>query len=290
MPIKRKLKTVATPKGGPGFLGAGHIARQVVGGNFLQTDPFIFLMDDLLDKQDEEPAGGPHPHAGFETVSLLLEGSMGDAAHKMQAGDFQIMTAGSGIIHTETIEEKTRMRLLQMWLNLPKKDRAAQPRVQDLPRDHAPYVSKNGMELRLYSGSLSGLRAPVQNYVPMIVADIRLQPAATAVLDLPARFNSFLYMLEGSVYAGAEESPLNRDQVGWLDRFENEEDSELLLKAGKEGAHLILYAAPPQHEPIVSHGPFIADSEADIRRLYAEYRQGRMQHITTVPEEQRMVL
>jgi redox-sensitive bicupin YhaK (pirin superfamily) len=74
-------------------------------------------MDDILDKQDGEPVGGPHPHAGFETVSLLLEGEVGDLAHKMKAGDLQMMAAGSGIIHTETIDTKTRMRLLQLWLN-----------------------------------------------------------------------------------------------------------------------------------------------------------------------------
>ncbi len=138
MAIERKLIKINTPKATPGFLGKGHMARPVVMGNFSESDPFILLMDDVLDKQDEEPAGGPHPHAGFETVSLLLEGEIGDDAHKMKGGDFQIMTAGSGIIHTETIEKKAKMRLLQLWLNLPQKDRWATPRVQDLPLEHVP--------------------------------------------------------------------------------------------------------------------------------------------------------
>src|SRR5688572_22444891 len=98
MTIKRKLTGIATPALQPGFLGAGHIARQVVGGTFSKTDPFIILMDDILDKKDDGPAGGAHPHAGFETVSLLLEGEIGDEAHTMKRGDFQIMTAGSGIV------------------------------------------------------------------------------------------------------------------------------------------------------------------------------------------------
>lgn len=78
------------------------------------------------------------PHAGFETVSLLLEGEIGHEAHKMKAGDFQMMTAGGGIIHTETIEKKTRLRLLQLWLNLPKKNRWTIPRVQDMVLEHVP--------------------------------------------------------------------------------------------------------------------------------------------------------
>src|SRR5690242_9508417 len=100
MSITRKLVHIDTPKGQPGFLGHGHIARPVIQRSFSETDPFIMLMDDWLDKKDETPVGGPHPHAGFETVSLLLQGEMGE----MKAGDFQMMTAGSGTIHTETID------------------------------------------------------------------------------------------------------------------------------------------------------------------------------------------
>src|SRR3954452_4222454 len=138
MSIKRKAVQTYTPQGEPGFLGSGHIARPVIQRSFADSDPFILLMDDFLDKKDNEPVGGPHPHAGFETVSLLLEGEIGDAAHKMKGGDFQIMTAGSGIVHTETIDKAAKMRLLQLWVNLAKKDRTATPRVQDLPLEHVP--------------------------------------------------------------------------------------------------------------------------------------------------------
>src|SRR6188472_2062147 len=161
MQIKRKLVKINTPVGQPGFLGAGHIARPVITGSFSESDPFIMLMDDLLDKKDNVPVGGPHPHAGFETVSLLLEGEIGDDAHKMKGGDFQIMTAGRGIVHTETIYKIAKMRLLQLWLNLPKKDRAATPRVQDLPLEHVPALSENGVQVKLYSGSLAGIVSPV---------------------------------------------------------------------------------------------------------------------------------
>ena len=85
MSIKRKLTKSYTPSGQPGFLGAGHTARAVVQGDYADTDPFVLLMDDILDKKDNVPVGGPHPHAGFETVSLLLEGEIGDDDHKMQA-------------------------------------------------------------------------------------------------------------------------------------------------------------------------------------------------------------
>jgi redox-sensitive bicupin YhaK (pirin superfamily) len=288
MSVKRKIDRVYTPQGAPGFLGRGHIARPVITGHFSQTDPFIMLMDDHLDKQDNVPVGGPHPHAGFETVSLLLEGEIGDEEHMMKGGDFQLMTAGSGIVHTETIDKIARMRLLQLWVNLPKKDRAAKPRVQDLSLAHVPVLSENGVHIRLYSGSLAGLSSPVRNYVPMVIADITLYADAGTVLQLPASYNTFLYVLEGSLQVGAEGTLLNRDQVGWLDISANDAESVLTLTAGASGVRLVLYAGKPTGESIVSYGPFIADSSEDIQRLFQEYRQGKMKHINTVSEEQRI--
>src|SRR4030095_8589363 len=156
MSIKRRLIQVYTPQGEPGFLGRGHIARPVIQRSFAESDPFILLMDDMLDKKDNEPVGGPHPHAGFETVTLLLDGELGVGAHKMKGGDFQMMTAGSGVIHTETIDKILKIRLLQLWVALPKKDRWTMPRVQDMPLLHVPKKSEDGVEIRLYSGSLAG--------------------------------------------------------------------------------------------------------------------------------------
>jgi quercetin 2,3-dioxygenase len=281
--MKRKLIKIHTPPGQPGFLGPGHTARPVIQVSFSESDPFIMLMDDMLDKKDEEPVGGPHPHAGFETVSLLLEGEIG----AMKEGDFQMMTAGSGIVHTETIDKAAKMRLLQLWLNLPKKDRWARPRVQDLPFEHVPKLSQYGVDIKLYSGSLAGITSPIQNYVPMIVADIRIEPGVTTVQQIPANYNTFLYVLHGNVRVGADEKLLEQDQVGWLDLSGDPSSSELKLRAGEEGVRFVLYAGQPQGDPIVSYGPFIGDSSEDIKRLYQEYRQGKMGHIDHVAESQR---
>jgi quercetin 2,3-dioxygenase len=286
MSIKRKLIQIDTPPEQPGFLGNGHIARPVIQRSFSESDPFIMLMDDTLDKKDDTPVGGPHPHAGFETVSLLLEGEIGE----MKQGGFQMMTAGSGIIHTETIDKKMKMRLLQLWLNLTKKYRQATPRLQDISSEHVPFISENGVNIKLYGGSLSGLSSPIKNYVPMIVADITIKPGVTTTQKIPADFNTFIYVLEGDVHIGEEEKALMHDQVGWLDIFNNDTLSELKLTAGKEGVRFVLYAGKPTGENIVSHGPFIADSSEDIVRLYQEYRQGKMKHISSADESQKIGL
>ena len=290
MAIKRTLLRIETPQQQPGFLGAGHLARPIVSGSFSQTDPFIFLMDDILDKKDSEPVGGPHPHAGFETVSLVLEGEIGDDEHKMKSGDFQIMTAGSGIVHTETIDKPSKLRLLQLWVNLPKKERSATPRVQDLPVEHVPALSKDNIHIKLYSGSFAELTSPIQNYVPMIITDITIEPGVTTTQSIPANFNTFLYVLNGSMEVGDDKKRLDQNQVGWLNISANETESELKLVAGQEGVRFVLYAGKPLGENIVSHGPFIADSSEDIIRLYKEYREGKMKHISSVPDTQRILL
>lgn len=285
--IVRNIVSIKTPPANPGFLGPDHTARAVIYHEFEHSDPFILLMDDFLDKKDDEPVGGPHPHAGFETVSLLLEGEIGDETHTMKQGDFQMMTAGSGIVHTETIEGKSRMRLLQMWLNLPKADRWTAPRVQDLSFENVPVAEANGVKTYLYSGAFAGLHSPVKNHVPLIVADIRLQPGAKLAESLPASYNAFLYVIEGDVTVGDEEQALKINQIGWMSQGATGETSELTVAAGASGARVVLYAGEPQHDEIVSHGPFISDHQEEIRDLYSDFRHGKMRHVSTLSEGQR---
>ena len=286
--ISRKITRMHTPKNEPGFLGAGHIARRVVGGNFAETDPFIYLMDDMLDKKDSSPAGGPHPHAGFETVSLLVDGEITEMMESMKAGDFQVMTAGSGTVHTEPIVQPTKARLFQLWLDLPKKDRQAKPRLQIMPAEHVPTSDKNGIKLKLYSGSLNGLSSPVQNYVPLIVAEFELKPNITTIQQIPANYNTFIYVINGSVKVGEDSKLLKKDQVGWLNLFENDSLSELKLESGEEGVRFVIYSAKPLGEEIVSYGPFIADTIDDIKELYQKYSAGKLTHISTAPQSQRI--
>ena len=132
--------------------------------------------------------------------------------------------------------------------------------------------------------------SPVQNYVPMILADITIEPGVTTTQLLPANFNTFLYVLTGDVEVGEDKKQLNQNHVGWLNISASETQSELTLVAGKNGVRLVLYAGKPIGESIVSHGPFIADSSEDIMRLYREYREGRMKHISSVPESQKISL
>ncbi|MGA0555388.1 pirin family protein [Larkinella sp. VNQ87] len=284
--IQRTVSSLYTPRNEQGFLGAGHVARSVLTGGFAKTDPFIFLMDDMLDKKDDEPAGGPHPHAGFETVSLLIDGEIKERLESMKKGDFQLMTAGSGTVHTETIDGPTKGRLFQMWLNLPRQDRWVPPRIQILPAEHVPVLHKEGVTMRLYSGSLAGIHSPVKNYTPLIAAEFDMEAGADISVQFPARFNAFLYVISGTVQIAGKD--VNHDQVAWLDVSDTEDDSNLTMQAGENGARFVLYAARPTHETIVSYGPFIADTQAEIADLYNQYRNGKMKHIATTPEARKL--
>jgi redox-sensitive bicupin YhaK (pirin superfamily) len=112
-----------------------------------------------------------------------------------------------------------------------------------------------------------------------------MEAGAGTVLQIPANYNTFLYILSGDVKVGEEKKLLNTSQAGWLDLSDEAALSDLQVSVGEEGTRFILYAAKPTGDNIVSHGPFIADSSEDIQRLYREYRQGNMKHISTVVGE-----
>lgn len=287
MSQQRGISRVANvPPLAPGFVGPGHLAAPVVSPeNFEMTDPFILLMDDHLDIGDR-PVGGPHPHAGFETVTLILDGAIfdRDEGGTLNAGEVQWMTAGSGIIHGEDVRTKGKVRLLQLWLTLPKNKRWTAPDFQAINVDAVPVRHELGAEIQVYSGSSGGLHSGTQNHVPVIMVEINLEPHASAEQDIPTSYNGFAFVIDGSVQIG--DTVLNTGQVGWLDRPSATGTSVLRMAAGESGARLILYAGQPQGDPIVSHGPFIGDSKRDIARLFAQYQAGGFPRLSELKKQQ----
>ncbi len=287
MSQKRSIsRVVNVPPAAPGFVGPGHLAAPVVSPeNFEMNDPFILLMDDHLDIGDR-PVGGPHPHAGFETVTLILDGAIfdRDEGGTLNAGEVQWMTAGNGIIHSEDVRTKGKVRLLQLWLTLPKNKRWVAPDFQTINVNEVPVRRKNGAEIRVYSGSSVGLHSGTRNHVPVTMVEINLEPHASAELDIPTSYNGFAFVIHGSVQIGGK--VLNTGQVGWLDRPTGSGTSVLRVVADESGARLVLYAGQPQGDPIVSYGPFIGDSKQDIARLFAEYQAGRFPRLSELKKQQ----
>src|SRR5246500_1860741 len=274
---RRVSRIYSVPPLAPGFVGPGHLAAPVISPeDFVLNDPFILLMDDHFDIGDR-PVGGPHPHAGFETVTLLLQGSIydRDEGGLIDTGEVQWMTAGRGIIHGENVGVNGKVRLLQLWLTLPKADRWTEPGFQTIHTDAVPVRRENGAEVRIYSGESGSLRSRTRNHVPVTITEIALEPHASIDQQIPSSYNGFVFTLRGSIQAGADTNFLTTRQTGWLDRPQADGGRLLRVTAGGEGARLVFYAGQPQGDPIVSYGPFVGDSKQDIVRLYTEFQSGR---------------
>jgi redox-sensitive bicupin YhaK (pirin superfamily) len=276
-PRRRVTRTVTTPAPSPGFIGAGHTAVLVVDpARFEEHDPFIVLADDRIAIPEGSPAGGEHPHAGFETVTFVLEGTLRDRDEGvLQTGDLQWMTAGRGVIHNEDVIPLGPTRILQLWLTLPEAERWVAPRFETVRRDAAPVRREAGVEVRVYSGRSGDARATTHNYVPVTILDVRLEPGAAFEQELPASYRGFVYVLEGEARVGDDAAPLRTAQVGWVEPAGDASDASVLrLAAGASGARLVLYAGEPQNAPIALHGPFVGGTRADLVRASTAYRNG----------------
>lgn len=275
------------PQPEPGFIGPEHEAVEVLAPTDLAaSDPFVLLMDDRLDLRVGRKIGDAHPHAGLETVTLILEGALHDRDEgALAAGDAVWMTAGSGIIHSENVFAEGDVRVLQLWIRLPARDRTLAPRFEVIHGSTLPIRREPGATARLYSGATGDLRSPTKNRAPITLLHLELDPGARFVQELPRSYNGFVYGLEGS--ADIAGTALASDHVGWLDRPGGTGPSTLTFTAGPEGARLVLYAGEPQGEPLVHYGPFVAGSAADINELFRRYRSGRFESMSAIARRNR---
>jgi redox-sensitive bicupin YhaK (pirin superfamily) len=278
MPIQRNISRIVTP--GPAVAGCqkvGHSFIEVIqADDFINSDPFIRLTDDRMEIGNTE-IGAPHPHAGFEALGLLLEGAIRnrDNGALLNAGDLIWLTAGSGIIHNENVETAAPVHGLQLWLTLPQSDRWTTPAIQDLRFETIPLRRAPGVEVRLYSGVSGEYHATTRNHVPITLADIEMSSGSVFNQEAPTWYNGFVYVLRGSGRFGANATFLYEGQIGWLDRPEEDRLVLLSAAAAETGVRFIFAAGQPQRDRIVTYGPFVADSQSEIHRLYREYHSGR---------------
>jgi redox-sensitive bicupin YhaK (pirin superfamily) len=274
----------STPPPAPGFIGPGHTAVEVLSpGDLAHGDPFVLLMDDRLDIAQRRQIGGAHPHAGLETVTLILEGTMVDRDEgALTAGDLVWMTAGRGIIHSEAVEMVGRARILQLWIALPARDRSLPPSFEVVRGQTAPLVRQPAVKARLYSGAAGELRSPTRNRVPVTLLDVSLGAGATFQHELPAAYNGFFYVLEGQVTVGPRR--VGRGQVGWLSPAAG---TDLAIAAPEGPARLVLYAGLPIGEPLLQHGPFVAGSRREIVEYHRSFEAGQFTSMSALARARR---
>jgi quercetin 2,3-dioxygenase len=246
----------------------------VAPGNWDEIDPFLVLMEDWT----AQGAFDSHPHRGIETVTYMIDGSIShydNHGHKgiIGSGEALWMTAGRGLVHNEIPIDDRLIHTLQLWVNLPKKDKLVPASLQELTAENVPRRRIGGAEVIVFSGTSGGLVAPTRNYAEVTMVEIRLEPHATFEQDLPADYNCFVVALEGAGFVGSSAVLIRGGQVAWLE-YERDE-SKVVFASTDNRFRAILFAGRPLREPVVAQGPFVMNSEEDIERAYADFRRDR---------------
>ncbi len=223
---------------------------------------------------------GPHPHRGFETVTIAFQGSVAhhDSTGKggvIRPGDVQWMTAASGILHREYHEEDWArkggtMQMAQIWVNLPRAHKMDSPGYQAITADRIGVVTlPNGAgTVRVIAGEYLGVRGPAKTFTPVTMLDIRLAAGGRADFDVPPRHNAGLLVMRGEISVNGEAASENEFVV-----FANA--GERIAVEAKSDAQLLLLAGEPIDEPVVSYGPFVMNTEGEIRQAMLDFQSGK---------------
>ncbi len=228
---------------------------------------------------------GEHPHRGFETVTIVYDGQVSHrdssgGGGTIGPGDVQWMTAASGVVHEEFhgrdfAKTGGPFEMIQLWVNLPKKDKMTKPRYQGITNSQIPAVTlpEGAGTARLIAGTWGEHKGPALTYSPMNVWDLQINKSSVVNLPAAAGETTALFVMkgaitvEGSAAVKAAELALF-DPAGTGVKFQATEDTRILFLNGA-----------PLNEPIVGHGPFVMNTEVEIRKAFEDYRSGAMGHL-----------
>lgn len=249
-----------------------------------QLSPFLLL--DHAEPRHFEPAARPrgvgeHPHRGFETVTIVYAGEL---AHRDSSGgggqigpgDVQWMTAAGGLVHEEfhSPDFTARgglMEMAQLWVNLPARHKLSAPRYQTVLSQDIPVVplANGGGELRVIAGNFAGHPGPAETFTPMNVWDLRLTAGSGTPLEIPEGHNAVLAVLNGTVRInGTDDVPASNYAV-----FATSGGS-ISVETRDPEAKCLLLTGEPLNEPIAGYGPFVMNTQDEIRQAFADYQQG----------------
>ncbi len=275
----RELITVT--KGQKTSDGDGVSMTRLIGTSELNMhDPFL-LLDAFGSDKPNDYIGGfpPHPHRGFETVTYLLNGKM---RHKdnagnegvIESGGVQWMTAGKGIIHSEMPEqEEGLLQGFQLWVNLPSEHKMTNPAYQEFPNIDVPTEKwPSGTEVKVISGKTElGTKGPVKNnYISPLFIDVKLQINDVIEQTVKSSDNAFIYVSEGELKIGEQPKTLAAGSLGILDSGE-----KIVVKAVNDNARFILVSAQPLNEPVARGGPFVMNTEDEIKQAFDDFKNNR---------------
>ena len=268
------------------WVGDGFPVRSLFSYNTLGQHISPFLLLDYAGPHYFEPTEtrrgvGQHPHRGFETVTIVYDG---EVEHKdstghggvIGPGDVQWMTAAGGILHEEYhspgfAKSGGPFRMVQLWVNLPAKDKTAPGGYQSIVSADIPVVELPSAagKARIIAGELLGAKGPARTFTPINVWDVRLNSDADLTLDLPEGHTAMLVVLSGHVTVN-DSQQAGEAEVVLLDR----DGSGAAVHADGDATLLVL-AGEPIDEPIAGYGPFVMNSEAEIKQAIDDFNNGR---------------
>lgn len=258
--------------------------RAMPTGSVRHLDPFLFLNHHGPQKYGPNNNGlpfGPHPHRGFETLTFVLQG---DITHKdsvtgesvITAGGIQWMTAGKGLVHAEVSSDEFKQKggmeeVIQIWMNLPAKYKMVEPNYTGLQKSAIPDVEFDGGKgvLHLVSGQYGSQEGPIDALTSLFTSTVDLQNGGTFQDSLPAGSQVLLYVINGEVEVNGKAA--KEHQLVELDL----EGSELTVTANQDSQLLYCHGIP-FNEPIVAHGPFVMNTQEEIRQAMADYHAGKL--------------
>lgn len=273
------------------FEGAGFLVRRPFPqASFSDFDPFL-LLDEMgpMELGPGQAKGAPdHPHRGFETVTYMLSGEMQHKdsrghAGRLTPGDVQWMTAGAGVVHSEMPSAEFtrtggRMHGFQLWVNLPKGDKMMKPRYQEIPGAQIPKASSaDGLvSVSVIAGEAMGQKAVIETRTPIIYLHYSIKPGGVATQKVSSTYNTFAYIVDGAGLFGAEREPA---KDGQMVLFAQDGDEVRIENTGNTTLDILLIGGMALNEPIARYGPFVMNTEAEIRQAFEDYQLGRMGEI-----------
>lgn len=270
------------------WVGDGFPVRNLFPSNGVEVSPFLML--DYAGPLKFEPSSkrrgvGEHPHRGFETVTIAYQGSVGhrDSAGNsgvIYPGDVQWMTAASGVVHEELHEEEFTknggvFEMVQLWVNLPKTQKMSKPRYQGITKDQIPVIElPGGGHARVIAGELLGRLGPAKTFTPVGLFDVILKGGERFELPLPDGHNAAVVLRKGDVVLNGADELRGEALIAPL----TEEGDSVTLEA-KADTQLLILSGEPINEPVASYGPFVMNTQEELKQAVADYRAGRMGHL-----------
>lgn len=258
----------------------GPHVRQVIPSAVHDLDPFVFL-DHFgpFETQNGAHAVPAHPHAGIATITYLYSGvnrhqdSQGHDA-TFTVGDLAWMNAGRGIVHAEGLGSGAEGAVetihgLQLWISLPAKDKFSDPTFDFFASKELPEIALEGGTLKVLCGSVFGKTAPMQPKSPAYLFDVQLDAGATARIPIQRGDTSGLYVVSGDITT-------NGRTADAMTIIKFDEQNEEVVFTANTAARVMLLGGTPLREPIVAYGSFVMNSEAQIRKVIADYHIGNM--------------